>query len=112
MNAVNLSPSEKITTFLIKWTPRAVVVLVAGYYGLGIAYEYGLMALVDKVSMQGLKYFFGYAGIGALMPTAQWYSAMGVRVMIGCSVGVVYDLAEKSLKYGWNRYYEPKAILV
>ena len=49
---------ETMASFLIKWTPRATVVLVGGYYGLGIAYERGWMALIDKVAIQALKYFF------------------------------------------------------
>lgn len=103
------STTEKVTSFMIKWTPRAIVVLVGGYYGLGIAYEFGLMASVDKVSIYALKYFFGYAGIGAFMPTAQWYSAIAVRCTIGFSAGIVYDLTERCVKYCWNKCHREPA---
>ena len=88
--------SEQVSDFFIKWTPRAIAVAVGGYYGLGIAYELGLMALIDKIAIQIIGHFLGYAGIGALMPTVQWYSAWGVRIGIGLGAGLLYDLAERS----------------
>lgn len=87
-----------ITDFFVKWTPRAIAATVGGYYGLGIAYELGLMALIDQVAIQILKNIFGYAGIGALMPTVQWYTASGVQVIIALGSGLLYDLAEKCAK--------------
>ncbi len=93
-----LSPptfKEQMSDFFIKWTPRVIAVGIGGYYGLGIAYELGIMALIDKVAIQIIGHFFGYAGIGALMPTVQWYSAWGVRIVIGLGAGFLYDLAEK-----------------
>ena len=83
-------------TFLIKWTPRAAAALIGGYYGLGIAYDLGLMALIDKVAIQILKHWVGYAGVGALMPTVQWYSAWSVRIVLGVGAELIYDLFEKA----------------
>ena len=90
-----MTPSEPISSFLIRWTPRALAVAIGGYYGLGIAYEMGLMALIDSVAIQIIKHFCGYAGIGALMPTVQWYSALGARLAIGLGAGILYDVAER-----------------
>lgn len=85
--------------FLIKWTPRAIAVAIGGYYGLGVAYEWGIMAQVDQVAIKIIKHFAGYAGIGALMPTVQWYSAWGVRIVMGLSLGLLYDIAERNAKF-------------
>lgn len=90
------SPQGGIKEFIIKWTPRAAAVAIGGYYGLGIAYEWGLMASIDQFAIQVIKHFAGYAGVGALMPTAQWYAALGVRVTIGIVAGVIYDLTERA----------------
>jgi len=104
------STGEKVANFVIKWTPRAIVVTIGGYYGLGIAYELGLMALIDQVAIQAIKHVVGYAGIGALMPTVQWYSAWGARIAIGLGAGVIYDLAEKGIKACWARFTENKPL--
>jgi hypothetical protein len=104
---MTISIQEQMTAFIMKWTPRAAVTLVSGYYGLGIAYEMGWMASVDKVSIQALKCFFGYAGVGAFMPLAQWYSAMAVRVAIGLSAGLVYDVTEKCAIWVYSKWKKP-----
>jgi hypothetical protein len=88
-----------ITDFFVKWTPRAIAATVGGYYGLGIAYELGFMALIDQVAIQILKNIFGYAGIGALMPTVQWYAAWAAQLTIALGCGLLYDLTEKCAKY-------------
>lgn len=88
-----------VRSFLVKWTPRAAAVLIGSYYGLGIAYDLGLMALIDKVAIQILKHWVGYAGVGALMPTVQWYSALSVRIVLGVGAGFLYDLAAKTIAY-------------
>lgn len=92
------SSNEGVKTFVIKWTPRVIAVAIGGYYGLGIAYELGLMALIDRVAIQIIKHFLGYAGVGALMPTVQWYAAWGTRITMGFAVGLIYDLVEKSAR--------------
>ena len=94
MTSIESSPFQCIA----KWTPRAIAVAVGGYYGLGIAYDWGLMALVDRVAIEVIKHFAGYAGIGAFMPTVQWHAAWVVRVFIGVSAGVIYDLIETCVK--------------
>ncbi len=107
MTTITRTPSSGGTTaFLFKWTPRAIAVAIGGYYGLGIAYECGLMALIDQVAIQVIKHFAGYAGIGAFMPTVQWYAALGARITIGLCVGVIYDLVERSLFYLGRRCHE------
>ena len=90
-----------ITDFFVKWTPRAIAASIGGYYGLGIAYEWGLMAQIDQVAIQILKNTFGYAGIGDLMPTVQWYTASAMQVIIAIGSGFLYDLAERSAKYAY-----------
>ncbi|HSX11182.1 MAG TPA: hypothetical protein VLF94_05660 [Chlamydiales bacterium] len=94
-----VSSSPDIKAFLCKWTPRAIVVLIGGYYGLGIAYSCGLMALIDKIAMAIFGHVMGYAGIGAFMPTFQWYSAWSVRVAIAVVAGLIYDLIERAATY-------------
>lgn len=91
-----IATSDSISDFLMRWTPRALVVAVGGYYGLGLAYELGLMALIDQVAIQILKQTVGYAGIGAAMPTVQWYSAWAARIVIGLGSGIIYDFAERA----------------
>lgn len=81
--------------FVIKWTPRIIAVSVGGYYALGIAYETGLMAEIDKVAIVIIKHHVGYIGLGALMPTVQWYAAWTVRCSFGLIAGLLYDLTEK-----------------
>lgn len=76
---------------LVKWTPRTIASLLGGYYGLGVAYDLGLMALIDQIAIRFIKHFFGYGGIGALMPTVQWYSAWGVRLVLGITSAISYD---------------------
>jgi hypothetical protein len=98
------SRTEQVAAFIGKWGPRAIAVAVGGYYGLGIAYDLGFMALIDQVAIQVIKNVLGYAGIGALMPTLQWYSAWAARILCGVVVGVAYDLLEKGVKSCWNQY--------
>lgn len=86
---------ESFKQFAIKAGPRAIVAGIAGYYSLGIAYEQGLMAEIDKIAIIVLKNWVGYAGIGALMPTFQWYAAWGVRIMAAAFAAIIYDLIER-----------------
>lgn len=79
----------------IKLTPYLIVTGFAGYYSLGVAYAYGIMAAIDRVAIHMFKHFFGYAGIGAFMPTFQWYSAWGVRISAAAIAGLLYNLIAK-----------------
>ncbi len=99
------SNTEKVAAFIGKWGPRTIAVAVGGYYGLGVAYELGVMALIDQVAIQVIKNVLGYAGIGALMPTVQWYSAWAARIAFGAALGVAYDLTEKGVKACWDQSY-------
>lgn len=94
---------RSITDFFVDWTPTAIAAFVGGYYGLGIAYEWGLMAEIDKIAIQIIKHFFGYAGIGALMPTVQWYCAWGVRIVIAIVVGLLYEVTERIAKFCYKK---------
>ena len=80
---------------LLKWTPRVIVCVVTGYYSLGIAYDTGLMAEIDRIAIPILKNWVGYAGLGAIMPTFQWYAAWAVRVIAAAIAGLIYDLLER-----------------
>lgn len=104
------SNGEEIVTFALKWTPRAIAVAIGGYYGLGMAYEFGLLALVDQLAIQAIKHLAGYAGVGALMPTVQWYSAWGLRIVLGLVTGLVYDFIETKVKACWSWASEQRAV--
>ncbi|EKE07902.1 MAG: hypothetical protein ACD_17C00467G0002 [uncultured bacterium] len=80
---------------LIQWTPRAIAVSLGAYYGLGMAYDFGLMAIVDQVAIRVIKHFSGYIGVGALMPTVQWYAAWTARILFAVGAGIVYECAER-----------------
>ena len=69
MIPVETSPFQ----FMTKWTPKAIAVAVGRYYSLGIAYDFGLMALIDKISIEVIKHFARYVGLSAFMPTIQWH---------------------------------------
>ena len=56
-----------LKSIVVKWTPRVLAVAIGSYYGLGLAYELGLMALIDTIAIKIVKHYFGYGGIGALM---------------------------------------------
>ncbi len=99
-----MTPTTTPTEFFMKWTPRAISVAIGGYYGLGIAYDFGLMALIDKIAIQVIKHFSGYAGIGALMPSVQWHAAWAVRVVIGISAGALYDIIERCMKVCYAKF--------
>ena len=95
----NTTTLEKTKQFTIKWAPRAIVAGLAGFYSLGFAYDIGLMASIDKVAIKILKHWFGYTGVGAFMPTIQWYAAWAVRFSFGLIGGLLYDLCERIIKF-------------
>lgn len=100
---------QQFTNFTLKYTPRAVVALYCGYYCLGVAYSSGLMAAIDKVAIKILVKQVGYVGLGAVMPTFQWYSAWAVRLAAALIGTLIYDLIEKIAKasYRWLLLIEP-----
>ena len=81
--------------FVLKWTPRAIIAGLAGYYSLGIAYDKGLMAAIDRIAIYIFRHTFGFVGMGAFMPSFQWYSAWAVRIVAAFAAGILYDLAER-----------------
>jgi hypothetical protein len=95
--------------FFLKWTPRALAIGVGAYYGLGVAYDLGVMAAIDRVAMDVLKQSVGYVGIGALMPTIQWYSAWAVRIVMATIAGLLYDLAERVATYVYRQLCTARA---
>lgn len=100
---------EAIGTFLLTWTPRALAAGIGGYYSLGLAYEYGVMASIDQVAIMIIKEWTGTVGIGAMMPTFQWYSAMGVRLVAAAMCGVIYDLIERICLYIYSACFSEPA---
>ncbi len=94
--------SSQASEFFFKWGPRVLVAAIAGYYSLGIAYEWGIMASIDKIAIPILKNSVGYAGIGAVMPTFQWYSAWGVRTVSAFGAGLLYDVGERIVLYAYH----------
>ncbi len=98
--------SSQASQFFFKWGPRVLVAAIAGYYSSGIAYEWGIMASIDKIAIPILKNSVGYAGIGAVMPTFQWYSAWGVRTVSAAAAGLLYDLGERLVLYAYHTYQD------
>jgi hypothetical protein len=88
--------------FALKWTPRAIVVGLAGYYSLGVAYETGIMATIDRWAIRILRPSMGYMGIAAFMPTFQWYSAWSVRIVTAIGAGFLYDLIERIIRAAYT----------
>lgn len=94
--------------FALKWTPRAIVAGLSGYYCLGVAYDMGIMAAIDRLAIRILRPSLGYMGIAAFMPTFQWYAAWGIRTIVAIGAGLLYDLVERILRTVFNRYFQPK----
>ncbi len=90
---------DRISHFALRWTPRLIVMGFVGYYSLGVAYEKGIMAAIDRVAIRILRHYVGYAGLGALMPTFQWYAAWSVRALAVIGAGLLYDLIERIILY-------------
>lgn len=99
----------EIFQFALKWTPRAIVAGLAGYYCLGVAYSMGIMAAIDRIAMRILLPSLGYMGVAAFMPTFQWYSAWTVRVVIAIVAGFLYDLIERILRAVFAYFYSEKS---
>ena len=94
-HAVPSPDFSELFRFAVRWTPRAIVAGIAGYYCLGIAYEMGIMAAIDRIAIRILRPSLGYMGMAAIMPTFQWYSACGIRVLAAITAGLLYDLIER-----------------
>lgn len=88
-------PQKFFSNYLFHWTPRIVVATTAGYYSLGLAYAFGVMAQIDALAIPIIVGSVGYMGLGAAMPTFQWYSAWGVRITAFSLAAVIYDLSER-----------------
>ncbi len=96
-----------LSRLIIHWTPRTCVAGAAGFYSLGIAYEKGLMAAIDRIAIQVLRHHVGYMGLGAIMPTFQWYSAWGVRLTAALLAGLAYDVTERIALYIIRNFIAP-----
>lgn len=90
---------SSVKPFLITWAPRALAILVGGYYGLGLAYSCGLMAAIDKLAIAIIQQQVGYIGLGAIMPTFQWYAAWSARITFSALFALLYDTIERIAKY-------------
>jgi hypothetical protein len=89
--------------FLLTWTPRVAVAMVFGYYSLGVAYAWGVMATIDSIAIPIIVNWVGYAGLGAVMPTFQWYAAWSVQAIAASLGGLLYDLVERLLLFLVNQ---------
>ncbi len=78
-----------------EWTPRLICVSLAGYYSLGVAYSNGWMAQIDSIAIPILRRYYGYFGVGAVMPVFQQYSAIGVRFLAATGASFAYSVLEK-----------------
>ena len=99
--------SAPFSTTFLKLAPRIIIGGLAAYYSLGLAYNMGLMAVIDKFAIKILLPNVGYIGLGAVMPTVQWYTAWTARLIVGTVAAFLYDLCEKiaTLVY---RYFVPE----
>jgi hypothetical protein len=97
--------NNNFLNFILKWTPRTIVAGLAGYYSLGLAYDQGLMASIDRIAIRILRHFMGYVGIGGFMPTFQWYSAWGLRMLAAIGAGLLYDLAERIICASYQIFF-------
>lgn len=102
---------DGLVHFTLRWTPRTIVAGVSGYYCLGIAYEVGIMAAIDRIGIRILRPSLGYMAIAAVMPTFQWYSAWGVRVCFGLTATLIYYLIEKILGFIYSTLFPPPPTL-
>lgn len=93
--------------FALKWTPRTIVACLSGYYSLGVAYEMGIMAAIDRIAIRILRHSLGYMGMAAMMPTFQWYSAWAVRISAAIAAGFIYDLIERVFKIAFASFFKP-----
>lgn len=85
--------------FTLEWAPRTIAAAAGGFYSLGVAYEYGWMAEIDKVAIRVFKARLGSVGMGAIMPTFQWYAAWGIRLTAGFATGILYDIILRICKF-------------
>lgn len=81
---------------LVNWTvragPRIIIIGLVGYASLGWAYEAGLMAAIDRIAIPILRNHVGYFGLGAIMPTFQWYAAWAVRITAALTAETIFEL--------------------
>lgn len=97
-----------VKNFVMKWTPRVIVIGFAGYYGLGLAYQCGLMAVIDKIAIAIIGHATGTAGVGALMPTFQWYSAWAVRFACALAAELTYEVVERIARHYLSPNLRPR----
>lgn len=101
--------AQEVERFFWRWTPQVLFACCVGYWSVGIAYELGIMASLDKVAIYFLKQHVGTIGVGALMPQFQWYSAWAVRTVAAAGAMIFYNLSERALGYLYhgiqNRFF-------
>lgn len=85
---------KQLTKFAVIYGPRLIILGLVGYASLGFCYHIGLIGYITELAIPIIKNQVGYIGLGAVMPTFQWYLAWGVRV-----VSVI--LAECILESAW-----------
>lgn len=95
--------AENVKQFVYTWGPRTIAAAIGGYYCLGIAYKIGLMAAIDKIAIPILVHSVGYAGLGAIMPLFQWYTAVGIRIVSAVLAAALYDLIKAVCKCAIER---------
>lgn len=105
MQTSPLSPSFNVFANVVYWTPRVIVYTAVGYYSLGYAYHYGIMAIIDKYAIKILVAHVGYIGLGATMPIVQWYAAWGVRFTASLIALKVYDYTERIVIYVYSFHF-------
>jgi len=92
------------TKTAVVWSIEGVVGFVGGYYALGLAYDRGLMAEIEKISRRILKPKVGILGLGVAMARVQWYAACVIQVTASIICMALFRLAVKILKYVYEEF--------
>lgn len=104
--SIGIQAAGLAKTIFLQWGPRTIVAAFAGYYGLGYAYMNGITDQIDSVAKRIFyDYFGGYAGVGAFMPSFQYYSAWGIRAAAAIGAAATYDMGARILQVAWNALF-------
>lgn len=97
--------SNPFSYVILKWTPRFIVAGLSGFYSLGLAYDLGIMAAIDRIAIRVLRHYVGFTGLGAIMPIFQWYAAWGIRAIAAITATLFYDLIERIVYLVYARFH-------
>jgi hypothetical protein len=98
------SKTYTLINFTTKYGVIAVISGYVGYHSLGYAYEYELMATIDRIAMNIIlkKIGMGYGALGLLMPRVQWYSACFIQSTVALMVSIILIETQKIILYAYH----------